>query len=50
MNESDKNRAEVIANDNDIKRQTPLIKSGLDRYSFKGEIHNEEIFRRAIAR
>jgi hypothetical protein len=47
---ANENREEVIANDNDINRQTPLIKSGFDRYSFKGEIHNEEIFHRAVAR
>jgi hypothetical protein len=46
----DKNQKQVIANDNDIKRQVPgilLDKTGVKKPQ---ELRNEELFYRAIGR
>lgn len=50
MNESDKNRREVIANDNDIKRQVPGITTAKEKREPNSELKNQELFYRAINR
>jgi len=50
MNESDKNRKEVIANDNDIKRQVPGITTNKEKRAPNSELKNEELFYRSINR
>jgi hypothetical protein len=48
--ESDQNRKEVIANDNDIKRQVPGILTQKEKKEPPSELKNEELFYRAINR
>ena len=46
----DQNRKEVIANDNDIKRQVPLITTAKEKKEMQNQFMNEELFLRAIGR
>jgi hypothetical protein len=51
MNESrDQNKAQVIANDNDIKRQVPGILEDHTGVAKPEELRNQELFYRAIGR
>jgi hypothetical protein len=49
MNE-DKNKREVLANDNDIKRQVPGILQDHTGVNKPEELRNQELFYRAIGR
>ena len=44
------NRKEVIANDNDIKRQVPGIVQAFEQVQKPNELMNEELFFRAVGR
>jgi hypothetical protein len=46
----DNNREQVIANDNDIKRQVPGITTKKEKSESPSELKNQELFYRAINR
>ena len=50
MDEREQNRKKVIQNDNDIKRQVPLILTDHTGVKKPQELRNEELFYRAINR
>jgi len=47
MDERDQNRKKVLENDNDIKRQVPLILTDHTGIKKPQELRNEELFYRA---
>ena len=46
----EQNHKEVIANDNDIKRQVPLITTAKEKKEMPNKFMNEELFLRSIGR